>query len=147
MAQLSDAQLDSSFVGEGVKELWGLEEWGLARNHQARPHLRYLAQLTPTQRQRAMSAQGLAFSQLSLAQQQGLIAHLGKRLHSLEELAGATVRVEYTQPGGFAGASEAQIAPTDLSLAVVYTLIDPKTGKTTEQGVRADASGSALVNW
>jgi hypothetical protein len=186
MAQLSDAQLDSGFVGEGVKDMWGLEEWGLAHNHYARTHLRYLAQLTPTQRQRAMTPQGLPFSQLSLAQQQGLIAHLGERLNSLDEIAGAWVRVEYSQPGSFrwpaggeipppgkpglfglaqvrertreaalmaarlldAQASETQVVPTDLSLAVVYTLVDPGTGKTSEHGVRAYAmADNARINW
>src|SRR5439155_14360462 len=68
MAQLSDVQLDSSFVTEGVVERWGLEEWGLARNHEGRPHLRYLAQLTSSQRRRAMTGAGLSFSQLSLVQ-------------------------------------------------------------------------------
>jgi hypothetical protein len=178
MAQLSDTQLDSGFVAEGMQECWGLPEWSLARNREGRPHLRYLAQLTPAQRQTAMSVRGVSFSQLSLAQQQGLIAHLGTRLQSLEEVAGATVRVEYSQPNefrwpaggeGFFGLSlvraltraaalsaalrldgqvtEAQIGPTDLSLAVIYTLIDPKTGKTRENGVRARADGGARINW
>jgi hypothetical protein len=45
-----------------------------------------------------------------------------------------------------AQASEAQIAPTDLSLAVVYTLTDPRTGKTREQGMRTHGDG-ALISW
>src|SRR5947209_5131987 len=102
IAQLSDAPLDSTFMAEGARELWGLEEWGIAHSHLPRPHLRYLATLTPAQRQAAQTAAGLPFSQLSLAQQQQLIGHLGPRLQSLSELAGATVRVQYTQPGKFA---------------------------------------------
>ena len=162
-----------------------MAEWSLARNHDGRPHLRYLAQLTPAQRELALSAQGLPFSRLSPTQQQGLIAHLGERLRSLDELAGATVRVEYTQPGSFrwpavkrqrpsgaphlfglaqvreptraaalaaalrleAGVSEAQIAPTDLSLAVVYTLLDPRSGKARELGVREHADGALISVW
>jgi hypothetical protein len=185
MAQLSDAQLDSRFVAEGIEHCWGLAEWSLARNHEGRPHLRYLAQLTPAQRELALSAPGLPFSRLSPTQQQGLIAHLGDRLRSLDELAGATVRVEYTHPGSFrwpavnmqrpsgapnlfglaqvceptqaaaltaarrldAGVSPAQITPTDLSLAVVYTLIDPRSGKARELGVRAHADGALISVW
>jgi hypothetical protein len=45
-----------------------------------------------------------------------------------------------------AGVSPAQLTPTDLSLAVVYTLIDPRSGKARELGVRARADG-ALVMW
>jgi hypothetical protein len=41
--------------------------------------------------------------------------------------------------------TEAQIGPTDLSLAVVYTLIDPKTGKKREHGSRARGRGADLV--
>jgi hypothetical protein len=48
----------------------------------------------------AMSAAGLPFAQLSLAQQQ-LAAHLGERLPSLDALTQMTVRVEYIQPGEF----------------------------------------------
>jgi hypothetical protein len=43
--------------------------------------------------------------------------------------------------------TEAQIVPTDLSLAVVYNLIDAKTGKTRELGVRARSDGGARISW
>jgi hypothetical protein len=185
IALLTDTQLDSRFVTEGVLEKWGLHEWSVARNHNARPHLRFLAQLTPAQRQSALSASGLPFARLSLAQQQHLIAHLGARLEALEEVTGLALRVEYTQPGWFrwplqsaeipsagqpglfslsqvrestraaalaaarrldAGVTESQIGPTDLSLAVVYLLTDPATGKTRELGVRTYSDG-ARISW
>jgi hypothetical protein len=60
-------------MAEGARDLWGLEEWDLAHFRVSRPHLRYLAGLTPPQRQAAQSAAGLPFTQLSLAQQQQLI--------------------------------------------------------------------------
>src|SRR2546421_4372807 len=68
-----------------------------------RPHLRYLAQLTPDQRREAASATGLSFSRMTLAQQQQFLAFGlgGGPLQSLDELAGAALRVEYTQPGAF----------------------------------------------
>jgi hypothetical protein len=68
-----------------------------------RPHLRFLASLMPNQRQEAITGTGLLFTRLSLSQQQQFIA-LGVRggpLQSLNELAGATLRVSYTQPGAF----------------------------------------------
>ena len=46
-----------------------------------------------------------------------------------------------------AGVSPAQITPTDLSLAVVYTLIDPRSGKARELGVRAHADGALISVW
>jgi hypothetical protein len=50
-----------------------------------------------------MSAVGLPFTGMSLAQQQQFMAFGlgGDPLRSLDELAGATLRVEYTQPGQF----------------------------------------------
>src|SRR4029453_2059638 len=51
MATLTDQQLDSRFVGEGVVHAWGLREWGmLAGRAPLRPYARYLAVLTPLQR-------------------------------------------------------------------------------------------------
>ena len=55
------------------------------------------------QRQAMQSPVGLPFRQMSLAQQQGFLARaLGEApLRSLDELEGATLRVDYTQPGWF----------------------------------------------
>ena len=90
---------------EGARECWGLAEWDLLRYGNLRPHLRFLAQLTPAQRQAAMSPTGLAFTRMSLAQQQQFmplaLGSAADQLHSLEELAGAALRVAYTQPGSF----------------------------------------------
>jgi hypothetical protein len=105
VAQLSDTQLDATDVAEGARECFGLTEWNLARDGFFRPHLRYLSQLTLAQRQEAQSDTGLPFTRLTLAQQQQFIAFaLGSgddQPHTLEELAGANLRAEYTQPGWF----------------------------------------------
>jgi hypothetical protein len=105
IAQLSDAQLDAAEMAEGAKELWGLAEWELARSRNLRPHLRFLASFSSAQRQEALSSTGLAFTRMSLAQQQQFLAlalapETGG-LQSLEELAGATLRVDYSLPGWF----------------------------------------------
>jgi hypothetical protein len=118
IVQLSDAQLNSPNVAEGAQNCFSLVEWSLARNTNGlRPHLRYLAQLTPSQRQQAQSAEGLPFAQMSLAQQQRFLSlALGPqadRLKSgLEALAGASLRVDYTLPGGFQWAKPAAGEPT-----------------------------------
>jgi hypothetical protein len=103
IAQLSDAQLDAVSMAEGARHCSGLVEWDLARSRALRPHLRYLAGFTAAQRQELTSAAGLPFARMPLPQQQQYMAlALGAEpLQSLEELAGATVRVEYTQPGEF----------------------------------------------
>jgi hypothetical protein len=103
VAQLSDAQLDGLDMAEGARDCWGLAEWLLA--WRMRQDLRFLAAFTPAQRQMATSATGIAFTRMSLAQQQRFISvALGSQpgqLQSLEELAGAALYVEYTQPEGF----------------------------------------------
>jgi RNA polymerase sigma-70 factor (ECF subfamily) len=103
IAQLPDAQLDGADMAEGAKVCWGLQEWDLARNDNLRPHLHYLAEFTPAQRQEMMSAAGLPFARMSLPQQQKFLAFalIGGSLQSLEDLAGATLRVDYTQPGWY----------------------------------------------
>jgi hypothetical protein len=83
-------------------------------------NLRFLAEFTPEQRREVMSTTGLSFTKMTLAQQQGFLARAfppiepftgtssptgtsswGPGLQSLEELAGAVLRVDYRQPGWF----------------------------------------------
>jgi hypothetical protein len=104
--QLPDAQLLAPEMTEGAQLCFGLSEWSLLHNPYRYPHWRFLAELTPTQREEAMnSPNGLLLTHMSLAQQRTFIAHvLGEHaagMQSLDELAGATLRVEYTQPGWF----------------------------------------------
>jgi hypothetical protein len=105
IAQLSDPQLDAAEMAEGVQVLFGLAEWNLAANRSLRPHWRFLAGLTPAQRQAAVSAPGLSFPRLSISQQQQFIVlALGSQvdqLTSLEGLPGASLRVDYVLPGQF----------------------------------------------
>jgi hypothetical protein len=106
IAQLPDAQLDGAAMAEGARECWGLKEWDLARNMHLRPHWRFLAQLTPAQRREAESPAGLAFTLMSLAQQQQFVtlafgSQASTQKVGLEELAQATLNVEYTPAGGF----------------------------------------------
>jgi hypothetical protein len=111
IAQLPDTQLDAADMGEGAKEYWGLKEWDLAQSAPTsspasiRPHLRALAAFTPAQRQEMLGPAGFPLARMSLAQQQQFIAFAlefdSAPLQSLDELAGATLRVKYTQPGWF----------------------------------------------
>jgi hypothetical protein len=157
IARLSDVQLDSKLVAEGIRECFGLLEWDLARSGEFRPHLRYLGELTPAQRQEALTARGLRFTRLSLAQQQQFMSRLGTHIRSLEQLASTLLRVEYTQPGGFRWegpdgptvspvlaptreaalqaarridpqADAAQILPSERAVTVLYTWGNPDLG-------------------
>jgi RNA polymerase sigma-70 factor (ECF subfamily) len=106
IAQLTDTQLRAGSMAEGARECFGLVEWSLLhRPGDLRPHLRFLAGFTPAQRQKAMSATGLPFAEMPLAQQQRFLElALGANaepLRSLEELAGAVLRVDYTPAGWF----------------------------------------------
>jgi hypothetical protein len=105
IAQLPDAPLDAASMAEGAKELWGLAEWDLACYKPQRQHLHFLSALSPAQRQEAMSDQGLPFSRMTLPQQQQFLAfalqHDDRPLRSLDELAGAALRIDYCLPGGF----------------------------------------------
>jgi hypothetical protein len=112
IAGLSDAQLDAKEMAEGAKACFGLKEWDLARDRSLRSHLPgdrpraarpRLAGFTPEQRQEMMSAAGMPLTKMSLPQQQGFLARFRspESLDSFDELAGSTLRVDYTQPGWF----------------------------------------------
>jgi RNA polymerase sigma-70 factor, ECF subfamily len=146
IVQLPDAQLDAAEMAEGARDCFGLEEWDLARNATLRPDLRYLASFTSEQRQLAMSAVGLPFTKMSLAQQQQFLAQgltQTQPLGSLEELSGAVLRVEYTQPGAFEWQAAEMV--TWLSWAVPLepgpkghrALVPPVRGWTPEETAQA----------
>jgi hypothetical protein len=106
IAALTDAQLDATGMAEGAKALFGLEEWDLARHPSLRPHWRFLAELTPEQRQEAAAASGLSFTRLTLPQQQEFLRlGLGTTGDAppigLQELATATLKIDYSVPGWF----------------------------------------------
>jgi hypothetical protein len=114
IAGLSDAQLDGEEMCQGAVEWWGIPEWTLLSNRNFRPHIRFLAEFTPEQRQRMLSAEGLPFGRMSLAQQQRFLSFAikGDPLRSFDELAGATLRVDYTQPGAFQWHKPGEFTPT-----------------------------------
>jgi len=97
--------LNGKDMAEGAREIWGLSEWDLARMEHLRPHLRFLAELTSEQRQMAVSAGGLPFTKMSLAQQQKFLSFLlkpdARQLPSQTALSECVLRVAYTQPDGF----------------------------------------------
>jgi hypothetical protein len=104
IAQLPGAQLDASSMAEGARECWGLLEWDLVRDWAVLANLRFLAQLTPAQRQEARSDAGVLITKMSLSQQQAFLGRFGPwlpQMHSLEALSGTALRVDYTQPGWF----------------------------------------------
>jgi RNA polymerase sigma-70 factor (ECF subfamily) len=146
IVQLPDAQLDGADMAEGARDCYGLKEWDLARNEIVRADWRYLASLTPEQRRQAMSPEGLAFTRMSLAQQQQFLTHgvtKYQSLRSLEELAGAVLRVEYIQPGEFEWEPAAMgtwlrwVVPLEPGPQGHRTLVPPIRARTPEETVQA----------
>jgi RNA polymerase sigma-70 factor, ECF subfamily len=107
IAGLSDAQLDARDMQAGARELWGLAEWELPCNRGLRPHLRWMAGLSPVEREKLQHAPGLRFTELALPHQQQFIALAlgdGDDAHpedSLEALTTATVQIDYSRAGQF----------------------------------------------
>lgn len=110
LAGLSDSQLDSRIVGEGVTHCWGLREWDLLGRpvgyDSPRPWLRLLAELPEEKRLRTLQPEGLPVGSLTPQEQQGVAAAMGGRLvysdpiQALQGLANWRVRVDYA-PAGF----------------------------------------------
>jgi hypothetical protein len=103
IAGLTDAQLDASGMAEGARACFGLEEWAVPRWRALRSQLRYLATFTPTQRQEAQRPEGLRFTRMTLAQQQGYLSRAfhDRQTPRLDRLSEATLHVDYTVPGVF----------------------------------------------
>jgi hypothetical protein len=82
-------------MAEGAREIWGLDEWSLAAVALAEP-LRFLAGLSPAQREQAISDRGLPLSEMSPAQQQRFLAlAFGDRAPLPEAVETARLYVKY----------------------------------------------------
>ncbi len=108
IAQLTDAQLSASFMVEGAKVLYGLEEWDAASRTNLRESWRLIASLPKYQQKAVLGDDVLRFDQLTPAQQERFAAQvLDKRdtVSLVEKLAGATLEVAYqaarTRAGDF----------------------------------------------
>src|SRR5262249_23166523 len=112
MAVLPDATLDSGRVGQGLRYLYGLEEWGIvgrSGTHNVVPprraSTRFAAALTPAQRARALQAEGLAFSELTPAQQAQYVQFVPQEWLTTADtgrlLAGARLGLGYSPAGWY----------------------------------------------
>jgi hypothetical protein len=79
MASLPDEALNSVTVAEAIHHCWGIEEWGIVSTDQVMGHalnrtkLRFLAELTPEHRRRALDTAGLSLMALTSHEQQGFL--------------------------------------------------------------------------
>lgn len=99
IAQLTDWQLKSHHAAAGAMAIYALKEWPLV-SEQARNHLRFLGQLSPTARQAALSDKGLGYLQLPQGLRNQFIALVFDKDANnvrvdLNDLADATLRVLY----------------------------------------------------
>lgn len=97
IAQLTDTQLNSRGMSDGARAIFGLTEWPIARNSQRRD-LRFLALLTPPQREAATTEQGVPFAQMSPAQQSAFCELCMGSFVTAEQVADASFRVRYLPP-------------------------------------------------
>jgi hypothetical protein len=79
MAACTDAQLDGQWMAQGVRAIYGLPEWEIVRPRNLRKHWRFLAALSPAQRQSALDKAGLNLSQITPSQQQALITYVASK--------------------------------------------------------------------
>jgi hypothetical protein len=111
MATLSDHQLDSMHVGDGIGHCEGLPEWDLldTRGGQGspRPWLRLLAGLAPEQQLRALSPEGLLVGSLGAQEQQAVVAAMASRfppadpVEALRRAASWRIPVAYAPAGAY----------------------------------------------
>ena len=99
IAQLTDLQLDSVSNAQAAVACYGLQEWPVARQEEGRPHWRLFAHLPAPQRQKALSAQGIAFREMPTALHRTFVMLAedsdGGVLPSEEEMKNARLRLIY----------------------------------------------------
>jgi hypothetical protein len=88
MATLSDQQLDSTTVAEGITHCRRLPEWALLTDRRSRQHARLLTALTPDQLRRALQQAGIPFNELTPSQQQALVQLHLENLKEMEREGG-----------------------------------------------------------
>jgi hypothetical protein len=122
MGMMTDQQLDSVPVAEGIEHCWGLREWAWLGGAELegrlqRQHARFLATLTPDQRQRALEPAGLPFGELTAAQQQGCMQLKYESQEAIEREEGKAPPI---QPADFANAAiSANYIPAGWYVALV----------------------------
>jgi hypothetical protein len=149
IAALTDAQLDSAIVADGIRSAWGIEEWNLlgggpAAERPVRPFARCLASLPAEQRRSLGQPPGLPLAALPDAQQREL-ARLAINQFGLAaaDLAEARLQLDYVPAGWYywqrdwqnvqrnARAWPAVAGPTADAALTAARLVDP--GATPDQ--------------
>jgi hypothetical protein len=119
MASLSDQQLDSAVVGQGISHCWDLPEWGIVGNapkplegtdtaasgtpEELRAYARFLAGLPPGTRNLALRPDGLPFDALNAAQQQEFAQiYVARGGGNPQMLPGLRIHADYVPAGSYA---------------------------------------------
>lgn len=146
MAALSDQQLDSGRVGDGVSHCWDIPEWQIPAHEPGRSTARFVALLAPAQLQRALQADGMPVTALAPDQLRALAATGWLPDQSAPALAGASLRVQYIPAGqhywnemGSPGAPliSADAPPPDPAESARARLWPVAAGATAEQALAA----------
>jgi hypothetical protein len=122
MASMSDQQLDSGPVGDGIEKYWGLREWAWLGGAQLEPppgrgYARFLSLLSPDQQRRAREPEGMPFRDLTRLQQQAFIQLQYEQLKAEERLFNEPRTI---QPEEFArGVIRANYIPAGWYMALV----------------------------
>jgi hypothetical protein len=116
MASLPDDELNSTTVAEAIRHCWGLEEWGIVSTDQVwgcaveRTKLRFLSELTPDHRRRALDSDGLPLSTLTRDEQRGFLRVMESMNQVIDRQQGGSftlpnrqvyIKVEYLPAGWY----------------------------------------------
>jgi hypothetical protein len=107
MALLSDVQLDSVFVGQGIRHCWELDEWGRVSvtiqdwGRWYRGLARFLAAVPPEQVKRILSPEGFPVNEFAPAQQLEFIKAMSAWNWSAATLDGSRLHIDYIPSGWY----------------------------------------------
>jgi hypothetical protein len=143
MAGLSDPQLDSQFVAQGLKHCAGLAEWGLVTADTGgwrefylfrRSVLHALAGVVGSARRHILSPEGLQFNDLPAAAQQEIFRG-GEHIFGVQQLIGCRLKLEYAQPGRYVWHAPGHLYASGDAEARI-PLIQGKTAEEALEGAR-----------
>lgn len=131
IAALSEIQMKSSLLAEGVQTVYGLKEWALVR--QFHPHLRLLSSVGPSAQQSALGPGGMPFLGLTAPQQATFADTLKAYGAGPEDLLAARIWVDYKIPQRTAKIPDKDAPaakPEEPTMSIRYNWGKPEEGLT-----------------
>lgn len=146
MAQLSDVQLNSLTLAQGVRHCLGLEEWGILDNPMTprrfditRPLARFLSDMPQTLRQSALQPEGIPVTALPSAQQEAFTRLVSRRGFQFPSWEGMRLHILYIPSGRYVYPSGMALTDAPIEKRVIEKTMEKAYAATKRIDPNVDA--------